>query len=102
LTLFEKKVNKTKLFNLKFDIYQRGVTFEGPDFYSDYSRLQSKTQTENLRSLTEKIAKHLSAVTFDKFRISRLVLHFKLDHNEKIHLLWCSSLRLENDKYLPS
>lgn len=36
LVLFEKKVNKCCLWNKKLDIYQRGITFEGHDFYSDY------------------------------------------------------------------
>merc|ERR1711865_883063 len=33
------------------------------------------------------------------YRISRMVLNFKLDHNNKLWLLWCSSMRLAADKY---
>ena len=39
MVLFEKKVNKACLWNTKLDIYQRGITFEGNDFYSDYCKL---------------------------------------------------------------
>ncbi|CDW89275.1 UNKNOWN [Stylonychia lemnae] len=93
IVLFEKKVNKCYLWNTKLDIYQRGITFE--------EKLQGTQITEQSQKLTEKIAKHLSNVTFDKCRISRLVLHFKTDKKDNIKFLWCSSLRVENDKEFP-
>ena len=38
MVLFEKKINKTYLWNTKIDMYQRGVTFEGQDFYAEYCK----------------------------------------------------------------
>ena len=39
--LFEKKINKACLWNNRVDMYQRAITFEGADFYSDYCMLNS-------------------------------------------------------------
>lgn len=50
--------------------------------------------------MTERIAKHISNVTFEKCRVSRLILHFKIDQKDNVIFLWCSSLRIENDKIL--
>lgn len=38
MIILEKKVNKTKLYNLKYDLNQRGITFEGADFYANYCK----------------------------------------------------------------
>eukprot|EP00347_Sterkiella_histriomuscorum_P005026 403358185 len=88
-------------------LYNRPKPYDGIlqkfiDPSGDYNkRLQGSQICETAQKLTEKIAKHLSNVTFDKCRISRLVLHFKTDRKDNIKFLWCSSLRVENDKDFP-
>lgn len=62
--------------------------------------MQGKMVSDEIKSMTERIAKHLSNVTFDKCRINRLILHFKVDKDQKVWFLWSSSLRIENDKEL--
>jgi len=34
MMLFEKKINKQNLYDMKVDKYQRVVTFEGPEYFS--------------------------------------------------------------------
>ncbi|CDW88079.1 UNKNOWN [Stylonychia lemnae] len=76
ICVFERKENLKDLYDQKYDMYERVVTYEGED-----------------------ISQHISNVTFEKIRPNRMVLNFKIDKNDKIWLLWCSSLRIEGKTY---
>lgn len=63
--------------------------------------LRGQVLGEKLVKIGCGVAQHISNVTYDKIRISRMVLNFRVDKNDKVWFLWCSSLRSynENDKY---
>merc|ERR1719240_781511 len=52
-----------------------------------------------LQTICDSIVDHVMRTSSQHYRISRMVLNFKLDHNNKLWLLWCSSMRLAADKY---
>lgn len=43
LCIFEKKKNKKNLFDKKYDTYEKTVTFDGPEFYSQNEKIISPT-----------------------------------------------------------
>ena len=45
ICLFQRRINKRKIHDKSFDIYERAVTFDGPDFYSENVALGGKTIT---------------------------------------------------------
>eukprot|EP00656_Telonema_subtile_P036807 TRINITY_DN4086_c0_g1_i5.p1 TRINITY_DN4086_c0_g1~~TRINITY_DN4086_c0_g1_i5.p1 ORF type:complete len:392 (+),score=67.26 TRINITY_DN4086_c0_g1_i5:612-1787(+) len=52
-----------------------------------------------LQTICDSIVDHCMRTSSQHYRISRMVLNFKLDHNNKLWLLWCSSMRLAADKF---
>ena len=36
-------------------------------------------------------------VTFEKLRVQRMILNFKLDSQNRLWFLWCSSMRVQGD-----
>jgi hypothetical protein len=54
-----------------------------------------------LQTICDSIVDHVMRTSSQHYRISRMVLNFKLDHNNKLWLLWCSSMRLAADKVCP-
>eukprot|EP00347_Sterkiella_histriomuscorum_P016999 403351049 len=54
---------------------------------------------QKLQTMANSISQHISNVTFEKIRPNRMVLNFKIDKDDRIWLLWCSSLRIEGKTY---
>jgi len=57
--------------------------------------LRGKEVSKEIREI---IVRQLTRVTFEKSIVSRMVLHFKPDKKNTIHFLYCTSMRLEEEK----
>lgn len=97
LTLLERRRNNQNLFDARFGLYERAITFEGPDVHSHSFPLRGDVLSAKLRASCEVIVRHVREVTGGrKFgRIAKMVLNFKVDASERLWLLWSSSIRME-------
>ena len=94
--LFQRRKNRRKIHNKHYDIYERAVTFDGPDLYSENVALRGKAITKNLRQLCKQIEDHVFQLSgLSSIYIKRMFLYFKQGKNSKLHFLWCSSLRID-------
>lgn len=96
ICLLERRVNLKNVYDKRFSIYDRGVTFDGADMHSRPEPVRGAMLPGEVQILCEQIVDHVTQVSYHKYRISRMVLHLKCDADDKLWLLWCSSLRLLN------
>lgn len=94
ICLLERRVNLKNLYDKRYGVYDRGVTFDGPDLYSRSEPVRGAMLPGEVQSLCETIVDHVTQVSYHKYRISRMVLHLRSDADDRLWLLWCSSLRL--------
>lgn len=94
ICLLERRVNLKNVYDKRCSIYERGVTFDGADMYSRPEPVRGAMLPGEVQLLCEQIVDHVTQVSYHKYRISRMVLHLKSDADDKLWLLWCSSLRL--------
>ncbi|KAF0688245.1 Aste57867_20115 [Aphanomyces stellatus] len=94
MCLLERKTNVRRLHDLRYGIYERAVTFDGADAYSNPDPVRGSILPGDIQYLCEQVVDHVMEVSFHKYRISRMVLHIKTDANDKVWLLWSSSIRL--------
>ncbi|KAJ0411487.1 hypothetical protein ATCC90586_008536 [Pythium insidiosum] len=97
ICLLERRVNRKNLFDKRFSVYERGVTFDGGGAGELFSRpepVRGAMLPGEVQLLCEKIVNHVTQVSYHKYRISRMVLHLKTDADDRLWLLWCSSLRV--------
>lgn len=97
ICLLERVINRRNVYDKRFGVYERGVTFDGPaDAYSAPEPVRGAALPGEVQTLCEAVVDHVTRVTYHKYRISRMVLHLKTDADDRLWLLWCSSLRLLN------
>ena len=96
LCLFEKCTNIKKIYDKKYDIYERAVTYDGEEFHIKIEPLKGSNLPDRIEKIGTSIANHVSNITLEKIKIIRMILNFKIDKNDRILFLWCSSLRIEN------
>lgn len=99
LCLLEQRVNLKPVNDGRFDMYERCVTYEGAEHQSMNAPVRGIYLPSRLQTICDSIVDHVMRTSSQHYRISRMVLNFKLDHNNKLWLLWCSSMRLAADKY---
>merc|ERR1712100_647294 len=99
LCLLEQRVNLKPINDGRYDIYDRCVTYEGAEHQSMNAPVRGIYLPSRLQTICDSIVDHVMRTSSQHYRISRMVLNFKLDHNNKLWLLWCSSMRLAADKY---
>jgi len=92
--LLERRVNRLALNDCRYDMYERAVTFEGHDFHSELTPVRGSSLAGKVHEIADSIVQHVAAVTNDRIKISRLALNFKVDHKDRMHLLFASSVRL--------
>eukprot|EP00668_Euglena_longa_P035122 GGOE01045111.1.p1 GENE.GGOE01045111.1~~GGOE01045111.1.p1 ORF type:complete len:689 (+),score=140.01 GGOE01045111.1:232-2298(+) len=88
----DRRYNVNKLCDSHVPRYERGVTFEGPMAHSEQAYC-SQDLERHLRSVCGDIAAHLMET--DRRAISRMVLYFKLDLDDRLWFLWASCLRVQ-------
>ena len=91
----EKRVNKYRLDTHKVPIEIRAATFD------DYQNtetipLVSDSVAASFQRVCQLIAEHVRVVF--RYKLASLVLNFKIDKNDTIWLLWCSSIRIVSEE----
>jgi hypothetical protein len=76
--LLERRVNNHQLQDIRFGLYERAVTYEGPDYLSEAAPLRGEILPSALQSLCDTVVSHISEVSFQKQQIARMVLNFKV------------------------
>merc|ERR1711934_1064999 len=99
LCLLEQRVNLKPINDGRYDMYERCATYEGAEHQSMNAPVRGIYLPSRLQTICDSIVDHVMRTSSQHYRISRMVLNFKLDHNNKLWLLWCSSMRLAADKY---
>ena len=94
--LLERAENIHQLHDHRYGLYERCITFEGPDYYSVSTPLRGPVLAGQLQKVCEAIVSHVSEVTFAQQQISRVVLNFKVDSRDKLWLLYSTSIRCAN------
>jgi hypothetical protein len=89
---------KQALHDKRFALYERAITFDGPDVHSVSVPLRGTVLAGRVESICDEIVKHITDVTAgqaDK-TVGRMALNFKVDGNGKIWILWSDSVRIES------
>ena len=95
--LFEKKENNLKLRDERYEPYEKACTFDGKDHHVTTSPLRSTVLPNRLLKMSNSIVSHVAAVTFEKMKVIRMVLHVKLADDGKLWLLCATSIRFSSD-----
>ncbi|KAJ1488692.1 hypothetical protein T484DRAFT_1938762, partial [Baffinella frigidus] len=101
----ERRTNLLDIADKKFSMHQRVVTFEGEEHLSDTRAITDTTLGCQLQRVCEHMADHCTYLLRQQglnSRVSRMVLHFKVDDHGRVWLLWCSSIRTSSEDILPS
>ncbi len=97
LCVLERRRTKQELHDLRFGLYERAVTFEGPEVHSISLPIRGETLPGKLRSLCHRVLNHMSDATrsikTSQQKDVRMVLHLKVDSKDRIWLLYSSSIR---------
>eukprot|EP00590_Aulacoseira_subarctica_P008390 CAMPEP_0172414782 /NCGR_PEP_ID=MMETSP1064-20121228/1402_1 /TAXON_ID=202472 /ORGANISM="Aulacoseira subarctica , Strain CCAP 1002/5" /LENGTH=638 /DNA_ID=CAMNT_0013151603 /DNA_START=225 /DNA_END=2144 /DNA_ORIENTATION=- len=94
--LLERRVNKHKLHDDRFGLFERAVTFDGPEIYSASTPVRGRVLSRKIQGICEGIVNHVAQVSEHESRITRLVVNFKLDTSDRVCVLWSSSIRLDS------
>jgi len=95
ICLLERRVNKRQLHDPRFGLYEKCITYEGPAHHSVAAPLRGSVLPSQLQRICENVVSHFAEVSYQAFRVCRMVLNFKVDARDKIWVLWSSSLRTE-------
>ncbi|KAK1945135.1 hypothetical protein P3T76_003668 [Phytophthora citrophthora] len=98
LCLLERRVNVHAVHDARFSVYERGVTFEeggGAEALSRPEPVRGSILPGMVQQLCERVVDHVTRVSYHKFRIARMVLRLQVDAEDRLWLLWSSSLRLQ-------
>ena len=95
MCLVEWQVNVHRVDEKHVPMGDHLVTFEGPGHFSEISPLVTAVLLgRKVQFLCNSITQHVFEVTRGHFKIASMVLHFKVDEDNKLWLLFCSLLRL--------
>ncbi len=97
--LLERRINNRQLHDKRFGLYERAITYEGPEFHSSAAPLRGNVLPSQIQRICENMVTHVGEVSFQKHRIRRMVVNFKVDAKDRVWLLWASSVRLEDDGF---
>ena len=98
--LLERAENIHNLHDPRYGLYERCVTFEGPEYYSVSAPLRGPVLAGQIQKVCESVVAHVADVTFSEKRISRIVINFKVDSRDQLWLLYTTSIRLEEGKVI--
>ena len=86
--LLERRVNRLQMGDTRYDMYERAVTFEGAEFYSDLAPVRGAGLVTKVHEIADSVVQHVAGVTNDRIMISRLALNFKVDDRDRLWLLF--------------
>lgn len=93
--LFERKQNLKLLKESQYDPYERGVTFDGPEYYTNTIPIKCETTTSLMQKVCEKIRNHATESNQGKIEITSLTCYFKIDADNNLFLLYCSKMTIQ-------
>ncbi|KAJ8607179.1 hypothetical protein CTAYLR_007334, partial [Chrysophaeum taylorii] len=96
--LLERRQNARQLHDRRYGLYERAVTYEGPDHFCEAAPLRGSMLPNLIQKMCETMEAHVAEVSFRKNRIVRLVANLKVDARDRIWLLWTSSIRLAAER----
>ena len=94
LTLVSRRENKIPVHDRRYPLYDRGVTFEGPPFYSEEALVAPHIRYQ-VEAACKGMVQHLFVT--HKIAVRRIVLYFKVDHHGDLWFLWSSSIRVHSN-----
>ena len=94
--LLERRQNVRALQDKKYTLYERAVTYEGAEHYSRATPVKGSILPSIVQGLCKSIVSHVAEVSFQKFNINRMALNVKVDPDDRVWVLWCTSLRLDS------
>ncbi|EEY57737.1 uncharacterized protein PITG_00305 [Phytophthora infestans T30-4] len=98
LCLLERRINVHAIHDARFTVYERGVTFEeggGAEALSRPEPVRGSMLPGMVQQLCERVVDHVTRVSYHKSRIARMALRLQVDSDDRLWLLWSSSLRLQ-------
>jgi hypothetical protein len=116
LCILERRQTKQDLHDPRFALYERCITFDGPDVHSVSVPLRGTVLAGQVENICKDIVEHLAHVAAENahvgskvlsstskkctentfVRVARMVVNFKVDGNGKVWILWSNSIRLES------
>ena len=95
IVMMERRQNSTSMHDrsAKTTPHHRALTVEDEAGASRSRPVKCPLLGRRLRQACERIVQHAATVSLWRMRLTRLVLHFKLDAADRLCFLWCSSLR---------
>ena len=102
LLLLSYRRTKQCLYDKRFALYERVITFDGPAVHSVRVPLRGSVLAERVENISHGIVKHITDVmsTYTSsnadFGVGRIALNYKVDGNGKIWILWSDSIRLSS------
>lgn len=117
LCILDRRRTKQNLHDNRFALYERCITFDGPDIYSVSLPLQGTILAKRVEGICKDIVHHIAGVIAEGargcsrgmstssskncanntfFHVARMVVDFKVDGNGRIWILWSNSIRLQS------
>lgn len=94
MCILERRRNKQDIRDTRYGLYERAVTFEGPETYSTLLPIRGKALSGVIEELCyqviDVISKSCGSSNKDDIR---MVLNLKVDENEKVWILYSTSIR---------
>jgi hypothetical protein len=101
ICLLEKAENIHCLHDKKLSIYERCVTFEGPQGYYNSSPLRGSVLAGQIQRACDSLVAHVCDVSFNSIQISRMAINFKVDSRDKVWMLFTTSIRCKETQTIP-
>lgn len=93
--LVMKATNRYRIEDRKVELWKKVCTFEGPAYLSAKESLNSPKLNQRLMVISNSIIDHLKAISGDQIQIRKMVLHFRVDHQQKIWLTYCKRIVMQ-------
>ena len=97
ICLLHRTENIYHLHDQGYGLYERCVTDEGPECFSTNSSLRGAALTDQIHKVCDMAVTHISAVTYGRKQVSRLVMNLKVDSRDKLWLLHTTSINCHCD-----
>ena len=106
LFFVERRRTKKNLHDNRYGLYERAVTFEGPEVYSSSLPIRGGALSKQIKIICDNLVRHVNEVTragkrrkhknfADTKQVVRMVLNLKVDTKDQLWFLYSSSIRLK-------
>eukprot|EP00003_Mantamonas_plastica_P004730 TRINITY_DN1376_c0_g1_i2.p1 TRINITY_DN1376_c0_g1~~TRINITY_DN1376_c0_g1_i2.p1 ORF type:complete len:598 (-),score=183.53 TRINITY_DN1376_c0_g1_i2:311-2104(-) len=102
LCIVERRVNNKRLDDKRTTLYDKAVTFDGPDYLSTTTPLSGSSLSSHIRRICISIADHIENTSPQQYKVKSMVLNLRVDPDDHIWLLWCSALRVDSSAGMAS